>query len=139
MKVIIKDKTYECYNKDQYMDALEDAYNIQIVLWAMSPEVPYLMLEAEHKFQYLVGLPIISRQMIYWYQQWNRPLPKEAFDFVVPEGTYIDLLKVIDNMVVYFEDFKDYQGQLHGDHRFLETLREEEVEGRKCLSVYFGS
>jgi hypothetical protein len=140
MKIIIKDKTYEVFDNNSYEGAICEAYNIDYIILSVSdPEIDIWDYEVEHNFQHLIGLPIISWQMIYWYKVWGRPLPKEAFDFVVPEGTYIDLLKAINNMVVYFEDFKDYQGQLHGDHRFLETLREEEVEGRKCLSVYFGS
>jgi hypothetical protein len=140
MRVEIKGKIYEVFDEFEYESAIRDAYDMHSIIWSLSdPETSIWNYETEHDFQHLIGLPIISWEMIYWYEKWGRPLPKEAFEFVVPEGTTIDLMKVIDKIVEFFEDFKDYEGRLHGDHRFVETLREEEVEGKKCLVVAFGS
>ena len=121
-----------------YLETIEQKLDIKYASWALdSEEVPDL--EVPHPFP--VGTPIITDRMERFYaREWKRPYPKEIYQFLVPEGTYADLWKVLDDYMIFFSKFREYEGDLHGDHRFIEELELMTLpNGDAALSVGLGS
>lgn len=119
-------------------DDLYDKYDINYSNWAYDEKkVPDL--DAPHPFP--VGIPIITARMERFYaQEWKLPYPQEINQFLVPEGTYADLWKVLDDYMIFFANYKKYNGDLHGDHRWIEDFKPMTLpDGRDALFVHLGS